>query len=280
MSDVGATLREALELGDQERWDEMADLLTEALRSDEDDPYLLGWLAVAERERGRDGVAYEYFKRCIEQDPADPQLLALAGSGLAAFDDPAAEQALRAAALSGPDISTTRLQYGAYLSRAGMLDEAMEQLKAALELDPEDPVAHSEIATALALRGDVDDAIARFEEALALAPEDSWNRVILGLLLVEAEQTERAAEALVHAATERPDDPEVQVLAALAAATAGWDDAAEDALARAPYGAEAADAAMIGEAEERVAGGPDDARRMLRETLGPSVLRERLMEPL
>ena len=38
-----------------------------------------------------DGVAYEYFKRCLAENPEDPQLLALAGAGLAAFDDPDAE---------------------------------------------------------------------------------------------------------------------------------------------------------------------------------------------
>lgn len=277
---VEATLRDALELGDQERWDEMAELLTEALESHPDDAYLLGWLGVAEGERGRDGVAYEYFRRCLEEEPVDPQLLALAGSGLAAFDDPEAEHALRAAALSGPDISTTRLQYGAYLSRAGLIDEALEQLRAALELDREDPVIHAELAAALALSGDHAAAAARMEEALALAPEDTWSRVILGLLYMETEDVERAAEHLVHAASERTDDPEAQVLAALAATAAGWEGAAQDAIARAPYGAEGADAAMIDEAETAIAGGAEPARRMLRSSIGPSALRDRLMEPL
>jgi Tfp pilus assembly protein PilF len=62
---------------------------------------------------------------------ADPQLLALAGAGLAAFDDPEAEPTLRAAALTGPDLAVTRLHYGAYLSREGMFVEALEQLEAA-----------------------------------------------------------------------------------------------------------------------------------------------------
>lgn len=278
--EVQATLAEALELGEQERWDEMADLLAGALERHPDDAYLLGWAGVAEGERGNDGIAYEYFRRCIEQEPVDPQLLALAGSGLAAFDDPEAETALRAAALSGPDIATTRLQYGAYLSRAGLLDEALDQLRAALELDAEDPVIHAELAAALALNGDHAAAASRMEEALALAPDDTWNRVILALLQLELEELETAAENLVRAATERTDDPEAQVLAALAAAAAGWDDAAQDALARAPYGAEGTDATMIDEAESRIAMGGEAPLRMLRDALGPSALRDRLMEPL
>lgn len=277
----GDALEQALAFGEEERWDDMAETLEAALREAPDDPYLLGWLGVAERERGNDGIAYDYFKRCVAEDPLDPQLLALAGSGLAAFDDPEAETALRAAALSGPDLSTTRLQYGAYLARAGLFVEALEQLRAAIGLDPEDPVAHGELANAFALKGDVPAAIERMEHALALAPEDTWNRSLLGLLYAEADDMERAAEHLLLAAKERLDDPEVQVAAALAAMAAGWPDAGHEALARASYGAEEPiDTLMIEEAEDRLAGGAGPSREMLRETLGPSVLRERLMEPL
>jgi len=279
-SRVQAALGEALSLGEQERWDEMADLLERALEAEPDDAYLLGWLGVAERERGRDGVAYEYFKRCVAQEPTDPQLLALAGSGLAAFDDPEAETALRAAALSGPELPTTRLQYGAYLSRAGLFRESIEQLEAALELDPEDPVVHSELAVALALQGEHARAVDRMEEALAMAPEDTWNRVILGLLHAELGDWEPAAEALLQAGESRTDDAEAQVASALAAAAAGWEDAAWEAIARAPFGAEGTDQQMIDEAEDRIAAGADSARTFLRESVGPMLLRERLMEPL
>ncbi|HUF11860.1 MAG TPA: tetratricopeptide repeat protein [Longimicrobiales bacterium] len=274
-------LARALAFGEDERWDEMVEVLLEALRDEPDDPYLLGWLGVAERERGNDGAAYEYFKRCVAEDPLDPQLLALAGSGLAAFDDPEAETALRAAALSGPDMFTTRLQYGAYLARAGLYREALEQLRAAIALDVDDPVGHSELATALALQGEVSAAIDRMEHALTLAPEDGWNRALLGLLYAEADDMERAAEHLLMASSERVDDPEVQAVAALAAMAAGWEDAAHEALARAGYAAEEpVDARLVEEAEDRLASGADAARGMLRDALGPSMLRERLMEPL
>lgn len=274
-------LERALALGEEERWDEMAEMLEEALREDPQDAYLLGWLGVAERERGNDGVAYDYFKRCVAEDPHDPMLLALAGSGLAAFDDPEAETALRAAALTAPDVATTRLQYGAYLARAGLFDEAFVQLRAAIDLDPDDPVGYGELATAHALKGDMAGALAPMEQALELAPDDSWNRALLGLLHAEDGDMERAAEQLLRAAQERADDPEVQVAAALAAVAAGWDDAGHEALARADLGVEeAADRELIEEAEERIGAGADAAREMLRDTLGPSMLRERLREPL
>jgi Flp pilus assembly protein TadD len=273
-------LDQALSLGDEGRWEEMATLLARALDDDPDDAYVLCWLGVAERELGNEGAAYEYFKRALAQDPVDPQLLALAGAGLAAFDDPEAESALRAAALSAPDLPFPRLQYGAYLAREGFFEEALEHLRAALALVPEDPAMHGELGIALALKGDMQGAADAMEQALALAPDDSWTRVLLGLVYVELARMEPAAETLLQASADRPDDGEAQVVAALAAAAAGWLDAAEDALARVPYAAEPVDTALIEDAEARVAQGPDAARSLLVDTLAPSLLHERLIQPL
>lgn len=280
MMDVEETLKHALQLGEEQRFDEMAQMLAGALQKEPDEPYILGWLAVAERELGNDGAAYEYFKRCVAAEPLDPQLLALAGSGLAAFDDPDAETTLRAAALMGPELAITRLQYGAYLAREGMFVEALEQLEAAANLEPDDPVVHGEMGIAHALKGDLESAAASMERALALAEDDSWTRVLHGLVLFELRRTEDAAEELVRAAIERPQDAEAQVLGALSAAAAGWDDAAQDALARAEFAEEGADPELLSEAEDRIAIGADPAAALLRETVGPSILHDRLTHPL
>ena len=279
--DLEAILAQALELGEDERWDEMATMLSDAIdEAEDDDPVLLCWLGVAESELGNDGAAYEAFRRCIEQDPTDPHVLALAGAGLAQFDDPDAETALRAAALSAPDLLMARLNYGAYLSRAGLFDEAFVQLRAARDLAPEDPIVRGELGAAHILSGDREGGLTELEEALALAPDDSWTRVLYALTLLELERFEEGAEELIRAARERDDDAEAMALAALAAAVAGWDDAAEDLLARAEYAVEGADVKMLEEVEAAVRSGPDAARRMLRATLGPSALRERLAQPL
>lgn len=280
MMDIDATLQQALALGDEGRWQEMAELLASALRDEPEEPYLLGWLGVAERELGNDGAAYEYFKRCVAAEPVDPQLLALAGAGLAAFDDPDAESTLRAAALTGPELAVTRLHYGAYLAREGLFGEALDQLQAAASLEPEDPVVHGELGIAHALKGDYASAVAAMERALELAEDDSWTRLLLGLVLMEQDRGEEAAETLLRAATDRPEDAEAQLLAALAAAAAGWDDAAQDALARAEYAEEGLDAAQRDEVEERMSTGAESAKAYLRESLGPSVLHDRLMQPL
>jgi len=280
MTDVQEVLREALELGDEGRWDEMATLLAEALSEQPDDPYLLCWAGVAERELGNDGAAYDMFKRCVAQNPTDAHLLSLAGSGLAAFDDPDAEHALRAAALTAPDLATARIQYGAYLARAGLFDEALDHLNAGTTLAPDDPIAHGELGVALALKGDMQGAADSMETALELEPTDSWTRVLLGLIQVEVGDDIAAAELLLEASTARVEDGEAQIVAALAAAAAGWSDAAEAALARAEYGVEGSDVELLGEAGDAIASGADAARSMLHDHLAPSVLHDRLTQPL
>jgi len=281
MIDVEAVLAEAFGLGDEGRWQEMANLLARAVREHEEpDPYLLCWWGVAERELGNESAAYDAFRRCLAADPADPQLLALAGSGLAAFHDPEAEGALRAAALTAPDSAFTRLQYGSYLAREGLYQEAIEHLQAAARLEPDDPAARSELGIAHALHGAHAAAARAMEETLELAPDDSWTRVLLGLVYAELEDLELAAEALVQAAGERPDDGEAQLLAALAAGTVGWESAAQDILARAEYAREVPDPESIAEVEEALEEGAEEARELLMDTFGPAALHERLAQPL
>lgn len=279
--DVEAILEQALGLGDDGRWQEMAELLAEAVRAgSEDDPYLLCWWGVAERELGNEHAAYDAFKRCLAAEPVDPQLLAMAGSGLAAFHDPDAESALRAAALTAPDSAFTRLQYGSFLAREGMYREALEHLEAAHRLEPDDPAALSELGIAHALHKDWRAAAAAMEQTLELAPDDSWTRVLLGLVYSELGEDEQAAETLMQAADERPDDGEAQVLAALAAAAVGWDETALEVLARAEYAHEPPDQDSIAEAQEALDEGADAAAEVFLDTFAPTALHDRLKQPL
>ena len=278
--DLQEQLSQALELGEEGRWDEMAHLLEITLRDAPDDPYVLCWLGVAEREIGRDGVAHDYFRRCWQEDPLDPHILAICGAGLAAFGDPDAESALRAAALTGPDVPMARLHYGAFLSRTGNTDQALEQLNAAVELDPEDPTIYGELGIAYALKNDFTRSADAMENALQLAPDDSWTRVLLGLIYLQQKELELAAEQLLQAAEERTDDAEAQVLAALGAAAAGWDDAAQNTIARAEFAAEGTDNELIEDAREAIEDGPEAAREFLEDEVAASALRDRMTQPL
>jgi predicted Zn-dependent protease len=118
------------------------------------------------------------------------------------------------------------------------------------------------------------------EDALEIAPSDSWTRILLGLVRLEAGDAEGAAEALIEAAKDRADDGEAQVIAALAAAAVGWAEPAEEALARAGYGVEGTDVELLSQATDAVTAGEAASRRLLLDSLAPSVLHDRLTQPL
>jgi hypothetical protein len=71
---------------------------------------------------------------------------------------------------------------------------------------------------------------------------------------------------------------ELALAAALSASSQGWQDEAYAALARAEAAAEALDRDAIEEVEEAVEEGAEAAEDFLREQLGPSLLRERLLQ--
>ena len=73
---------------DQRYVEEMAQELRAALTEHAEEPAVHCWLGVAERELGMEGIAYERFKAALALQPEDPTILALAGSGIAAFDGP------------------------------------------------------------------------------------------------------------------------------------------------------------------------------------------------
>jgi len=142
---VEGVLRAAFLYAEDGAWDRVAEVLRDAVEGDSEDPYLVCGLGFAERELGMDGIAYERFKRVLATESEDAALLATAGTAVPAFDDPSAEPALRTAALLAPNFPRARWMYGAYLSREGMVDKALEELAAAAEVDPEDAVSYRKL---------------------------------------------------------------------------------------------------------------------------------------
>jgi len=276
--DRDALLDRALALADEGDWPRMAELLSEHLADFEDDPAVHCWLGVAERELGMEGVAYERFKRVLALDPEDPYVLATAGGAIAAFDDPEAEQALRNAALTAPDIPLTRLMYGAYLAREGFHEDGLKELEAARELSPEDPQIRYELGAARALAGDMDGAADTLGDAVRLDREDGWARVVFGLVLLEAGQPEEASGELVEGARLREDDLEAQLLAALAAGAIGRDDLAYEMLERARMRVVEGDLVLVTSVEDRLDEGHESAQATLAEDFAPDALRARLQE--
>jgi tetratricopeptide (TPR) repeat protein len=275
--DLEGPLRQALDRGDEGDWEGMAEELAEALEMAPDDPALLCWLGVAERELGYPGSAYERFKAALAREPEDPYVLATIGTGLAQFDDPDAEAALRSASVLAPDLALARWMYGAYLSREGLFEEALRELREASELAPDDPTVAYELGVAFALMGQLDKALEAFARSVDLAPGEGWGQVVLGLVEAELGLMEEAARDLSEGARSRPDDVEAQLLAALAAESAGWEDLAYEMLERGRQGSGAGDRPLLDAVEERLHAGASDAAALLDQEILPGALRERLM---
>jgi len=275
---VRPLLERAISHAEDGEWQEMAELLRDALEDHAGNPYVLAWLGMAERELGLEGVAYERFKEVLAAEPQDPVLLATAGTALAAFDDPEAEAALRTAAMIAPQSPQARWRYGAYLAREGFVEEGLRELEAAAELDSEDPAIQLELGVALALGENLEGAAAAFARSAELDPGDGWSLVLLGLVRMEMGERDEAFPVLEEGARLRPEDLQAQLLAALALAAEGWDDRALEMLERARLRAGEVDQALVAEVEDRIEEGGEAALRFFERTLGPTSLRERLIE--
>jgi tetratricopeptide (TPR) repeat protein len=277
-TDLDQDLARALDLGDEGDWAGMADRLGVLLNDYPEDPRVLCWLGVAERGVGLETSAYDRFRACLSLDPTDPYVLAIAGMGLARYDDPDAETALRNAAVVGPSLVQARVAYGGYLAREGMLDDAMIHLDAALELAPDDPDVLMERGVALALSGRHDEAAESFHAAWELEQDDGWARSLAGLAELEAGRYEEAVGDLMAAAALRPDDVDIALTAALAASAIGYDDLAYEALESARMRAEGLDASEVSAAEDLIDEGAEATRRFLAQEFLPGLYRRRLME--
>ncbi len=271
-------LERAHSLAEEGDWEGSAGYLREHLGDFEDDPALHCWLGVAERELGMEGVAYERFKRALALDPADPYVLATAGNGIAAFDDPDAERALRAAAVTAPELPLARMMYGAYLSREGFSEQAVQELTAASELAPDDADVMYELGVARALAEEWDAAADSLADSVRLDPENGWVRVAFGLVLWEAGRTEEAAGELLAGARLRSEDLDAQLAAALALGATGRDETAYEMLERARLQATEVDLVLVTDVEERLDSGADSALSFMTDTLVPDLLRPRLGE--
>ncbi len=271
-------LARTLAFADDGEWEAAADLLRDHLDTLDEEPAVHCWLGVAERELGLEGIAYERFKRALSLDPEDPYVLAMAGSGIAAFDDPEAEAALRTAALTAPELPLARMLYGAYLAREGFPERAVEQLQAARALDSDDPQTAYELGVAHFFAGDLDAATDAVGDAVALDPTDAWHRVAFGLLLVEGERWEEAAGELAEGARLSPEDVEAQLTAALAAAGVGQLDTAYEMVERARVRSDEPDQALLLRVEDRIDGDAEEIRRFLVDEVASGALRVRMME--
>jgi TolA-binding protein/mono/diheme cytochrome c family protein len=104
----------------------------------------------------------------------------------------------------------SRYNLGEMLQARGELDEAVEQLQAAVTIRPNDAIANNALGGALLAKGDVNAAMTRFNAALASQPDYFDAHYNLGSALATQGAFRAAAEQFGEAAKINPNDANAQ----------------------------------------------------------------------
>src|SRR5512135_1990900 len=128
--------------------------------------------------------------------------IALAGQGRpdAAIDE------FRAALELQPDDAAAHYNLGTALAGQGQVDAAIVEYRAAIRLRPDDAAAHTGLGTALAGRGQVDAAIVEYRAALLLLLHRAPGHTLLGYAPPVRGQVDAAIVEYRAAIRLRPDD--------------------------------------------------------------------------
>lgn len=275
--ELQAALEEAARLSELGDDAEALDLLLQLESEYSSDATLLCMIGALAEQVGAEGMAVDFFQRCLALGPADVEVLITAGAGLAAMGDPEAEPALRLAALTAPQNPAARMHYGALLVRNGLIAQGIEELVTAKGIDPEDGEIRRELGIAFLLDNRLEEGTDELEAAVAADPEESRSRLLWGLALLQNEEVSRAAEELHPLGSALEQDGEVQLLLALVYALAGWEEESWIALSRAESAEPPVDGATFREVEEALEWGSDAVHDLLVGELAPMTLRERIL---
>ena len=147
-------------------------------------------------------------KELLEATRLDPTLvdgwINLGLTRLDRDDAAGAIAALGSAVARAPDSALARLNLGTALQRAGQLDDAWREYRAAADLAPDLAPAHRNAGVVAQLLGRNDESIASYRRALALVPDDPDVLTNLGVALVSAGNLAGAAEVHNRAVTVAP----------------------------------------------------------------------------
>jgi serine/threonine-protein kinase len=143
-----------------------------------------------------------------------------------------AERSYRRALATQPGCVSAHHWYADLLATRGRFDEAIEQAKAARELDPLAPIAGQTHASVLYFARRYDEAIALVQELLAVHPEFPLLRLDLGRLHDALGRPEEALRAFEQAARMNGAEPEETAPVATAYARLGRRAAAEAVIGR------------------------------------------------
>jgi len=119
-------------------------------------------------------------------------------------------QQLRAAVQQQPRRPKIYLALGQILAETEDLSGGVETLRKAVDVAPGDPEYVYNLGSALRLQGDLNAAEQAFRKTLQLSPNHAQARRALGLVLRQKGELEAAATELRQAASEQPADAEVR----------------------------------------------------------------------
>lgn len=175
------------------------------------------WLAYGESDVEFRRESFERSRsnalKAIELDPSSPEAhAALATVKIKHDRDPVgAEVSFRQAIAAGPNCAMAHSRYAYYLAAMGRLNEALQKIRRAQEIDPLSPDANASLAIILYLLRDYDEAIKYCRIAIALEPGFVEAALIMGRcfeqkhFFAEAE-AQYSATAQLDASGTEPDE--------------------------------------------------------------------------
>jgi arylsulfatase A-like enzyme/Tfp pilus assembly protein PilF len=172
-----------------------------------DMPLSLVHLAFLYNEAGDHARATAAIRRALELNPAAMDVAALAGAYLteAGLADEAVRRLTPYAAVPEPDVDVLNA-YGVALATAGRTREALDAFARARAADPASGLALVNVATVYLMQGDRARAAASFEEALAADPTLARAHNGLGVVAAEQHDYERAIDHWRRAVALDPRD--------------------------------------------------------------------------
>ncbi len=116
------------------------------------------------------------------------------------WDGPAAEKALLRALDLNPTLATARMNYAAYLTTQARNDEAVREIRRAVEHDPLSVRTHTLGTSLLLFTRRYDDAIALARKGLEIEPDAAFALAFLGIAYAEKGDVAAATATLQRAA--------------------------------------------------------------------------------
>jgi protein O-mannosyl-transferase len=179
----------------QQYWRDTITLFEHALSVTENNYVAHYVIADPLRTKGRLKEAVDHYSQSLRIQP-NGRYRALNGMGLALIDLGEFDEAIKNLKMAlniKPDSYEVHTNLGIALSKKGRFDEAIAEFREALR-HSDTPRLHSNFAYALQQKGEKDAAIEEYNKALAAAPSDELVHYAVGILLAGQGKNDQAAE--------------------------------------------------------------------------------------